>query len=302
MVIDGSAIIHRAYHAMPPFTTSDGKPTGAVHGFFSMLLKLIQEIKPAYLAIAFDRAKPTFRQQLFVGYHANRPKAPSDLGEQFQIVRDILSIGKIPIYEIDGFEADDVIGTINSIVNTNHKNCIVYIVTGDRDLLQLLDQDTKILMPVKGISQVMMFDRARVKLKYGVDPEQIIDYKALIGDASDNYPGVAGVGPKTAANLLAKYGSFERIYKHISDIEKENPKLALKLAEGAEQASLAKKLATIDCDTPFVFEFEKCGFEKISKKSLTAAFQEYELKTLSKRLVEIWENLNQEKKSQMKLL
>lgn len=302
MVIDGSAIIHRAFHAMPPFTTSDGRPTGAVHGFFSMFLKLIQEIKPTYVAVTFDRPKPTFRQELFVGYHANRPKAPDGLGAQFGIVREILNEAKIPLYEIDGFEADDVIGTINKKVNDTMHDTVVYVITGDRDMLQLLDRDTKIVMPIKGISEVMIFDSARVKNKYGVLPEQIIDYKALTGDASDNYPGVAGVGPKTAATLLQEYGTLEGIYESISEIEAKNKNLALKLANGAEQAALAKKLATIVTDAPFVFSVEDCLLEKIIPKDLEVTFQKFELRTLSRRIHEVFGNMEKGTKSQMKLL
>src|SRR3989344_5641604 len=160
MLVDGSAIIHRAYHAMPSFTKTDGTPTGAVFGFFSMTLKLMQNIHPDYITIAFDLPKPTFRQEMYVGYHANRPKASDELKTQFQLVRDILHEVSIPVYEVDGFEADDVIGTINTFVNTKHKGMLVYVVTGDRDMLQLVDDDTHVVMPVKGISEVMIYNKA----------------------------------------------------------------------------------------------------------------------------------------------
>lgn len=314
MVIDGSAIIHRAYHAMPAFTTQGGTPTGAVFGFFSMLLKLIQEIKPAYIAVAFDRAAPTFRQKLYVGYQAQRPSVSDDLAGQFEIVREILADIGIPVYEVDGFEADDVIGTIAGRLKfemfreaklpsaERNSKFEIIIVTGDRDMLQLIDSDTKVLMPVKGISEVMLFDRARVEEKYGVKPEQIIDYKALIGDASDNYPGVAGVGPKTAASLLSKYGSFEEVYNHISKIEKNNKSLAEKLANGAEQAALAKKLATLDCNVPFIFDHDKCSTQNLSGQKFEEAFKKYQFRTLTKRAHEVFGNSNNGKKSQMKLL
>lgn len=302
MVIDGSAIIHRAYHAMPPFTTDAGIPTGAVHGFFAMLIKLIQDVKPFYLSVAFDRPKPTFRQELYVGYQATRPKAPSELGDQFSIVREILSCGKIPVYEVDGYEADDVIGTIVQKVNYSISDVIVYVVTGDRDMLQLANSKVKILMPVKGISEVLLFDSARVKEKYGVTPEQIIDYKALVGDSSDNYPGVAGIGPKTAAALISEYKTFENIYKKIAEIEQKNKNLALKLATGAEQASLAKKLAAIVCDVPFVFKFDDCDMKNLSEQGLLEGFSKYELRTLSRRLKEVLGAAPNKKKNQMKLL
>lgn len=300
MLIDGSAILHRAYHAMPPFTTSTGFPTGAVHGFFAMLLKLMQELKPEYIAVAFDLPKPTFRQELYVGYQSTRAEISSDLGDQFQIVREILSEGRIPVYEVGGFEADDVIGTIVEKVNKELKDTMVYVVTGDRDMMQLVNHKAKVLMPVKGISEMKLFDSKRVKEQFGVDPLQIIDYKALTGDASDNYPGVAGVGPKTAMQLLSEYHTLEGIYKHIGEIEQKNKKLSVRLAEGAENAALAKKLATIVCDVPFVFNVNLCKSNAFSPEGLLECFQKYELKTIGKRFKEMFDG--EDKKTQMKLL
>lgn len=300
MLIDGSAILHRGYHALPFFTTKGGIPTGAVFGFFSMTLKLLQEIKPQYIAVAFDKSKPTIRQTMYAGYHANRPKATSDLRDQFGITRELLSKTSIPVYEVDGFEGDDVIGTINRKVNEALKDTVVYIVTGDRDMLQLVDHDTKVLMPVKGISEVMLFDEPRVEEKYGVKPSLFVDYKALIGDPSDGYPGVTGIGPKTAAKLVQEYGTLEEIYTNISVIEKKNPSLALKLATDAEQAALAKRLATIVCDTPFTFDCEICTIDHLSEKKFEEAFAGYELNTLTKRMKEVFNDVG--KKSQMKLL
>ena len=154
LLVDGPAIVHRAYHAMPPFTTSKGIPTGAIHGFFAMFLKLIQQLKPAYIVVAFDRAKPTFRKQLYVGYQAQRPKMESDLSSQYEAIIDILHKAKIQEVGVDGYEADDVIGTLSEAANK--QGIFTYIVTGDRDMLQLVDQDTFVLMPVKGISEVKL--------------------------------------------------------------------------------------------------------------------------------------------------
>ncbi|MCL4419822.1 DNA polymerase I, partial [Patescibacteria group bacterium] len=154
MVIDGNTIVHRAYHALPPFTTKSGIPTGAVYGFFSMTFKLIQELKPKYIAITFDRPKPTFRKALYVGYQAQRPKMDDGLGDQMKIVHEILEQAKICVYEVDGFEADDVIGTIVEKVNSEDNKSEVYVVSGDRDLLQLVNHKAKVLAPVEGISKV----------------------------------------------------------------------------------------------------------------------------------------------------
>ena len=300
LLIDGSAILHRAYHAMPDFMTHEGVPTGAVFGFFSMLLKLLQEIKPAYIAVAFDKSKPTIRQTMYAGYHANRPKAADGLRDQFSVVRKVLAETSIPVYEVDGYEGDDVVGTINEKVNQELKDTIVYIVTGDRDMMQLVDTDTKVLMPVKGISEVMLYDRVRVEEKFGVTPEQIIDYKALIGDPSDGYPGVAGIGPKTAAQLIQKYGTLEGVYKNLGQIEQENPKLGVKLAEGTEAAGLAKQLATIVNDTPFIFDISDCTIDHLSREKFEAAFGKYEFRSLIKRLDDVY--AEKQNKSQMKLL
>jgi DNA polymerase-1 len=301
MLIDGSAIIHRAYHAMPPFTKKDGTPTGAVYGFSSMLVKLLQNIHPDYIAVAFDRGKPTFRQEMFVGYHSNRPKATDDFKMQYQAVRDLVTMLSIPFYEVDGFEADDIIGTINAKVNAEHKDTLMYVVTGDRDMLQLVDEDTKVLMPVKGISEVMLYDSARVKEKFGVSPDQIIDLKAFMGDPSDNYPGVPGVGPKTASQLLQEYDHFENVFSHISEIEARNPKLAMKLAEGSDQAFLAKKLAALDTKVPFVFSFDDCDVKNLSKEKFITAFDSFEFHSLQKRLDDVFEK-NDNAKNQMKLI
>lgn len=302
MLIDGSAIVHRAYHAMPPFTTKQGIPTGAVHGFFSMLFKLIQEVRPAHIAVAFDRPKATFRQKMYAGYQAQRPKMESDLSEQFGMIIDLLHSAKIPEYAVDGYEADDIIGTIaQKAKKTGH---LVYIVTGDRDMLQLVNHKAKVLMPIKGISEVKIFDEARVKEKYGVTPEQIIELKALQGDASDNYPGVAGVGPKTAATLIEKYGTVDNIYKNIGEIGVQNEKLGQRLIDGAESARMAHALATILLDVPFSYDFADCGIGKIDAKALKSAFERYEFKTLPKRVDDVFglNNKINNSNSQMKLL
>lgn len=301
LLVDGSAIIHRAYHAMPQFTSSDGVPTGAVMGFFSMLLKLMQNVEPHYIAVCFDLGKPTFRQELYVEYHANRPKTDTLLVEQFDVVRKMLSEIAIPVFELDGYEADDLIGTVNRSLNESYPGVLVYIVSGDRDMLQLVDRDTHVLMPVKGISEVMIFDSDRVEEKYGVRPDQIIDLKAFMGDPSDNYPGVRGVGPKTASELLSKYEHFENVYKHLTEIESENPRLAHKLAEGVDEAHMAKKLAKIEQEVPMSFDIKLCDASLFTREKFEQAFSVYEFKTLTKRLDDVF-GKNGSSKNQMKLL
>lgn len=282
LIIDGSAMIHRAYHAMPPLNSKDGTPTGAVHGFFSMLLKLIEELDPTHIIVTFDRPKPNFRQQLFPMYQAQRPSMDSDLSPQFGIIAKILEEAHIPVYAVDGFEADDLIGTLS--VAANKTGDRVYVVTGDRDMLQLVNKHTRILMPIKGISEMKLFDASRVKEQYGVTPETFVELKALQGDASDNYPGVPGIGPKTASGLIDEYKTVDNIYKNIGEIRKKNPNLAAKLEAGHESAVLCHQLATILTNVPFEYDLEASNVKHISYEKWRKAFEKYEFKTLPIRL------------------
>lgn len=303
ILIDGNAIVHRAYHVMPPLTRKDGTPTGAVQGFFSMILKIIQELKPEHIAIAFDSPSPNFRKELFTAYQSQRPAMESDLSPQFGIIQGILEKAKIPVYAVDGLEADDIIGTISEKAKeTGH---LVYILTGDRDMLQLVNHKTKILAPVKGISEMTLFDEGKVKEKYGITPSQFVELKALVGDPSDNYPGVLGIGPKTASNLINEYGSVENIYKNISKLKAKNSKLAEKLMAGKKNAKLAHQLATILTNAPFAYDFSDCDMKNLNVLEFKKALEGYDFKTLPKRLEEIFQkNGSIEKISdkQMKLM
>jgi DNA polymerase-1 len=239
VLIDGNAILHRAYHAIPPLTAPDGSVVNAVYGFGSMLLRLITDLKPTHVAVAFDRAKPTFRKKIFAGYQAKRPKMDDALVEQIPKVHALVAAFGIPIFEKDGFEADDVIGTLcKKFTNPNSqftKIDQVIIVTGDRDILQLVEDDKVLVyMPVKGLSQSKLFDEKAVVERMGVAPKLIPDYKALAGDASDNYPGVPGIGPKTAVALLTKYKTIAGVLKHHTFTKEEQ-----------ESARMSHDLATI---------------------------------------------------------
>ncbi|MCX6783021.1 MAG: hypothetical protein NTZ20_03455 [Candidatus Levybacteria bacterium] len=281
ILIDGNAIMHRAFHALPPLTNKDGELSNAVYGFFSMFLKILEDFSPTYLIVCFDRPKPTFRQTLYAGYQAARPKMSDDLPPQIVKVHEILESAKIPIFEIDGFEADDLIGTLSVKIVESSLDIEVIIVSGDRDLLQLVNDRVKMLAPVTGLSNTILYDEQAVEKKFGVKPSQIIDYKALTGDASDNYPGVAGIGPKTASGLLGKYHTFENIYKNIGDLPE---KIGLRLATDAEQASLAKKLATIIVDVPIVLDIELCDSKLFDKEVLEQKFELNGFNSLVKRI------------------
>jgi DNA polymerase-1 len=244
-----------------------------------MLFKIIADLKPENLIVCFDRKAPTFRKQMYVGYQAKRPKMSDDLVPQIDIVHKTLDAAKISHFGIDGYEADDLIGTLSK--KGVEKDFEVIIVTGDRDLLQLVNPHVLVLSPVVGITNMMLFDEAKIKDKYGLLPLQIIDYKALVGDASDNYPGVSGIGPKTASELLNKYQTLEGIYKNISELPLN---LQEKLANDAEAAVLAKKLATIITDVPIKFEDRECLIKNFDTNGLKKEFEKLNFNSLLKRL------------------
>ncbi len=245
VLIDGNAILHRAYHAIPRLTAPDGSVVNAVYGFAAMLFKIFQNLQPTHMAVAFDRAAPTFRKELFKGYQSKRPKMDDDLVSQIDRVHKLVEAFGIPIFEKDGFEADDVIGTL-----ANHAKGIdqVIIVTGDRDILQLVvDEKILVYMPTKGLSEGKIYSEKDVVERMGVTPKQIPDFKGLAGDASDNYPGVEGIGPKTAVGLLTEYKTFQGVYKNLAKVKET---VALKLKAGEENGKLSYELATIRTDVP----------------------------------------------------
>ena len=280
LLIDGNAIMHRGMHAYPPLTNPKGNLINGVYGFFSMLLTVLADQKPDYLVVCFDRPKPTHRQALFAGYHADRPQVSDDFISQINLVHDILAKMKVAVFELDGYEGDDLIGTIAHIVVNDH-NEEVMRVTGDRDMLQLVNPQVKVLMPLSGLTKTALFDEAAVEAKYGVHPRQFIDYKALIGDQSDGYPGVTGIGPKSAAKLLQEYKTFENLYEKISELPE---KTALKLATDAEQAALAKQLATILIDAPIQFDIKKSHCNEFDVTALREAFREQGFSSLQGKL------------------
>ncbi|MCL5431888.1 MAG: hypothetical protein M1484_02175 [Patescibacteria group bacterium] len=256
VLIDGHAILHRAYHALPPLTSRTGLQTNAVYGFVTMLLRVLADLKPDYLAVAFDLPAPTFRQQLYTQYQGKRPEMEGNLTSQIPLVHKLLEALKISFFEVAGFEADDIIGTL-----AQQANCEVVIVTGDRDMLQLVNSHVKVCVPVKGLSETKIYDEVAVRAEFGVLPHQWVDVKALKGDASDNYPGVAGIGPKTAEKLIAQLGTLENLYKNLDKVE---PKIAKKLAEGAELAGLSQKLARIVTNVPVHLDLTSAQVQDIN--------------------------------------
>ncbi|HVZ58599.1 MAG TPA: 5'-3' exonuclease H3TH domain-containing protein [Patescibacteria group bacterium] len=280
VLIDGSALLHRAYHAMPGLTNSNGQLINAVYGFFGMFLTILNEQKPDYLVVAFDRSKPTVRQSMFAGYHEHRPPMASELSDQVGLIDELLERLKAQVVSSEGYEGDDVIGTFAHQAN-KEKDLVTFIVTGDRDILQLVNEKTKVIMLITGMTKTVVFDEALVEEKYGVTPMQFVDYKALLGDPSDGYPGITGIGPKTAANLLQKFGTFEELYKRIDEVPE---KIALKLATDAEQGALAKKLATIITDAPVHLDLTACKVENLDLVALREGFAKHNFKSLISRL------------------
>lgn len=319
VLIDGNAILHRAYHALPSsMTNAKGEPTNAVYGFVAMTLRVIEALEPTHLAVAFDRPGPTFRKKLYKKYQAQRPDMEDALVSQISKVHHVLESMKIAIYELDGFEADDVIGTIASKAVcdtkdvkrkkdvshiTNHVFQIneVIIVTGDRDLLQLVNEQVKLYMPVKGLSDAKLFDEKEAEVRMGVPPRQIVDLKGLMGDPSDNYPGVAGIGPKTAISLLQQFDSIENLYTHLADIA--NPAVREKLTKDKDNALLSYKLATVVTDAPVLFEVDKTELpDDFLTSEVIEEFGNLGFRTLLRRLTELNKKVNgvEEKKVKKK--
>jgi DNA polymerase-1 len=297
IIIDGNAILHRAFHAMPPLTTRNGEPINAVYGLVSMFLRIVQDLKPDGIVVAFDEKEKTFRQKEFENYQSQRPPTHEDLSSQFAKARDFFDAANVPVYSKPGYEADDVIGTI--AYGMGHKAYTdIVIVTGDRDLLQLVDDKNgvKLYMPVVGLSNAKLYGEAEAFERMKVPPSQIPDLKALMGDPSDNYPGVAGIGPKTAEKLLNQYGSVDNIYVHLDDID---PKLRQKLVDGTNEAKLFHRLATVVKDVPIKIDFAEMENWKIDSPEVIKLFEEFGFKTLTDRIRKVSHEMEAEKQTSL---
>ncbi len=284
VLIDGNALIHRAYHALPPLKTKKGQLVNAVYGFVSILFKMIKELKPDYLAATFDLAEPTFRNVEYKEYKAKRVKPPQELYDQIPLIKEIVRALGIPIYEKKGFEADDVIGTI--VQKTKDKKIKNIIITGDLDTLQLVDKQTEIYTPPKGIKDIIVYDQQAIKERYGLSPRQIVDFKALKGDPSDNIPGIAGIGQKTALDLIKKFGSLKKLYQDLGESDLDQ-KLKARLLEYREDAFFSQHLATIKKDVAIDFNLKKCGWGEFNRSKIIKLLKKLEFNSLIKRLAEI---------------
>ena len=246
LLIDANSIIHRSFHALPAFTGPAGEPTGALYGIASILLKLWREDRPTYAAALFDRPEPTFRKQEYAEYKAQRPPAPDELVSQIIEAHRLFAAFGIATFERPGFEADDLIATLAERFRQEPDLQIV-ILTGDRDTLQLIDGDHIVVRTFnKGVSDTTTYDEAAVTEKYGFPPRLMVDYKALVGDPSDNIKGVSGVGPKTATELIKRFGGVDDIFRAAAD----DPKLAARLAGKEQEAAFSRKLVVLDREVP----------------------------------------------------
>ncbi len=282
LLIDANALIHRFFHALPPLTTPDGQPIQAIYGLCGILLKILREQKPEYVAAAFDRPEPTFRDEIFKDYKAHRPPTADDLVPQIIRAREVFEAFGIKSFDVPGFEADDIIGTLTEQFRGEPDFKIV-ILSGDNDLLQLVIDEKVVAQIVKtGLSETVIYNEKGVEEKYGLKPNQLADYKGMVGDTSDNIPGIKGVGPKTAQPLLKEYGNLEEVFASIGIIPE---KISKKLEGQKEIALMSKKLATIRRDAPVaVSGLSSLAMEELNKEKLSKYFTELGFKSLVERL------------------
>jgi len=290
LIIDGNALMHRAWHALPPLTAPDGRAVNAVYGFLSVFIKMIKDIQPQYISITFDTKAKVFRSDEYPEYKAGRTKQPDEFYQQFDILKQILADFKIISLEKDGYEADDIIGTIAYQLSSLPTPPEIVIVTSDFDLLQLINQHVKVVLLKKGISETVVYDEDAMQEKYGFSPTEFVDFKALKGDASDNIPGVKGVGEKTAQELIKNFGSIERIYNQeldasTMDYDRPIPTRIQKLLwQYKNEAFLSKKLATIVRDVPIEFNIVTCSFKGFDISTVEKIFIKFGFRTLITRL------------------
>ena len=278
IIVDGSSLIHRAFYALPTLTTSSGQFTNAVFGFTNMIVKLVADLRPAGIVVAFDKGKRTFRNEEYPDYKAQRKPTPSELSEQFPMAREVLEALGITVLELEGFEADDIIGTLAAQASAQQE---FLIVTGDRDALQLVNEHVHVLLTKKGISEFEEVDPITLTFQYGLTPEQVIEMKGLMGDSSDNIPGIPGVGEKTAKKLIADFGSIDGVYENIDKVAGE--KLKEKILANRELAYLSKKLATIDCNTPVPTDIDQYSVRPDLEK-VRAVAEKFEFRALPGKL------------------
>ncbi|MFH2019222.1 MAG: 5'-3' exonuclease H3TH domain-containing protein [bacterium] len=307
LLVDGSALLHRAYHAYPPLTTKTGEVVGAVYGVVSMLISALEQEQPTSVVVAWDLPKPTFRHVRYVGYKAQRPKADLELVEQIPLVKRAIEKMGLTQVEQEGFEADDIIGTLSKQGDKFFKKDKleeVIILTGDQDTMQLVSESVRVLTPAKGGNGAKLYGPEEVIEKYGVRPDQIVDYKALIGDSSDNIPGVAGIGPVTAGKLIREYESLEGVYKAIDSGKFEEQfkgEVKRKLVEGKESALLSQELSLIETEMKLKVRPVEWEYQGLESEELRQELEELGFKSLVRRVWGVREEPKAENTNQMGL-
>lgn len=287
IIIDGNALIHRSFHALPTtLQTKDGKITNAAYGFASFLIKALSELKPTHAVLTLDKKAPTFRHRAYEQYKATRIKAPQELYDQIPMVKEIARAFSLPIFELDGFEADDLIGTIAKDINKKNPKIEVIIITGDTDTLQLVNKKTKVYSMSRGLTDSVLYDEEKIIERYGIKAEQLIDFKALKGDSSDNIPGVTGIGEKTAVELLQNFSTLDNIYKNINNpkIKERTKELLLK---NKDMAYLSQDLVTINLSAPIIFKLEDTQIKQFDKNLINDTFSRLEFKSLLTRVLNL---------------
>jgi len=284
LILDSNSILHRAFHALPPLTTKKGEIVNALYGFLLVLFKAIREIQPNFICACFDFPAKTFRHEKFKEYKAKRPPIPKDLIFQIEKTKEALNLLSIPFFEKEGFEADDLISTISKLAKD--KVSKIFILSGDFDILQLIDKKTRVYILGRGIKKSTIFEREKVFEKFGVFPEQLPDFKALVGDPSDNIPGIPGIGKKRAAEILRKYESLENLYDKIKR-ERMEKEIRETLIKNKEKVLLSKDLIKLRSDLEIDFDLEKCQFGKFDQKKFEEFLKKYQFSSLLKRVSEI---------------
>ncbi|HLB32351.1 MAG TPA: 5'-3' exonuclease H3TH domain-containing protein [Patescibacteria group bacterium] len=283
LLVDGNAIIHRAFHALPAtLTDRQGRPTNAVFGFARIFLSALKQFRPNHVAVAVDMPGKTFRDDLFAEYKAKRVKAPQELYDQIPLVKDFLTSLEVPCFGVEGYEADDVIGTLAKRIPEELKDAEVIILTGDGDALQLINRQVKVALPQRGLQPPTLFDSVAVAGRYGLTPAQIIDYKALRGDASDNIPGVPGIGEKTATELLKTFRSVKNLYQNLAKVASDATRA--KLEKGRTMAELSQKLARIDTNVSLDFKLGDTKVHDFDRSSAEKFLRELGMTSVIARL------------------
>ena len=288
LIIDSNALLHRSFHALPPLKNKKGQETGAVYGFLLTLFKAIGDIDPDYIVATFDTPAPTFRHKKFKEYKAGRQKAPDEFYKQIPLAKKILSAFLIPVLEKEGFEADDIIATISkkALQKTDLSDIEVYIITGDLDTLQLVDEKTKVYTLGIGIKNTVIYDNKKIMERFELTAGQMVDFRALAGDPSDNIPGAPGIGKKTATELLKEFRSLEELYQKLESDEAEEIKPRVKniLFQNKEQVFFSQMLAQTRKDAPVDFNIQDCKFGDFNRKELEKIFKDCEFFSLINRI------------------